>query len=214
MTIAQHIQQIKSCGIIAILRGGFSVNDVLAIAEALVSSEVTILEITLNSPAALEALPHLQTHFGDAALVGAGTVRTLDDWNRAVDAGAAFTIAPNFDPTVARQAVEHGRLHIPGVATPSEAVSAANAGCGVQKLFPAEPLGGPAYLKAVRAPLDDIAFIPVGGVDIDNMGSYLRAGAIAVGMGSSLIPSKAWSADKIAALCQAARAVLAEYAES
>ncbi len=214
MTIAQHIQQIKDCGIIAILRGGFSVDEVLAIADALVSSEVTILEITLNSPAALDALPHLQTHFGGAALVGAGTVRTLDDWKRAVDAGATFTIAPNFDPAVARQAVAHGILHVPGVATPSEAVSAANAGCGVQKLFPAEPLGGPAYLKAIRAPLDDIAFIPVGGISRENMGGYLKAGAIAVGMGSSLIPSKAWSADKIAALCQAARAVVTAHAKS
>ena len=206
MSITQHTQQIKDCGIIAILRGGFSVSDVLAVADALVTNGVTVLEITLNSPAAYAALPALRGRLGMSALVGAGTVRTLDDWTRAIDAGAAFTVAPNFDPAVARVAVERGLLHIPGVATPSEAVAAANAGCALQKLFPADALGGPAYLKALRAPLDDIDFVPVGGITVENMPGYLRAGAVAVGMGGSLIPSRAWSPAGIAALSQAARA--------
>ena len=214
MSIPGHTQQIKNCGIIAILRGGFSVDDVLAVADALVSNGVTVLEITLNSPAAYAALPALQDRFGGAALVGAGTVRTPDDWTRAIDAGAAFTVAPNFDPAVARVAIERGVLHIPGVATPSEAVAASNAGCVLQKLFPADALGGPAYLKAIRAPLDDIDFVPGGGITVENMPGYLRAGAVAVGMGSSLIPSKAWSADAIAALSRAARAAFTGHAGS
>jgi len=113
-----------------------------------------------------------------------------------------------------RVAIERGGLHIPGVATPSEAVAASNAGCVLQKLFPADALGGPAYLKAIRAPLDDIDFVPVGGITVENMPGYLRAGAVAVGMGSSLIPSKAWSADAIAALSRAARAAFTGHAGS
>ncbi len=211
MSITHHTQQIKASGIIAILRGGFGVDEVLMIADALITHDVTVLEITLNSPAALTVLPELQRRFGDTALIGAGTVRDLDGWIRAVDAGAAFTVAPNLDPAVARYAVARDFLHMPGVATPSEAVNAAEVGCSMLKLFPAGALGGPAYLKAIRAPLNDIDFIPVGSVSTENLDDYLRAGAVAVGMGSSLIPSKEWSAEKIAALCRAARTVITEH---
>ena len=212
MSIAHHIKQIKACGIIAILRGGFSIDEVLTLADTLISNDVTVLEITLNSPAALEVLPQLRQRFDEVALIGAGTVRDLAGWVRATNAGAAFTVAPNFDPAVARYAVAQNILHMPGVATPSEAVDAATAGCTVQKLFPAGALGGPAYLKAVRAPLDDIEFVPVGGVSTTTMADYLQAGAVAVGMGSSLIPSQSWSTEEVAQLCRTARAIIAEHA--
>lgn len=214
MTIESHVQHITASGIIAILRGGFSVDEVLTIAATLVTNGITVLEITLNSPAALQALPALQQRFGADALIGAGTVRDVAGWRHAVDSGAAFTVAPNFDADVAAQAQDRGLLHVPGVATPTEAVNAARAGCRLQKLFPAEALGGAAYLKAVRAPLDDIAFVPVGGVDVNNLHDYLRAGAVAVGMGSSLIPARAWTTEQIAALSAAARAVIVSHAKS
>jgi 2-dehydro-3-deoxyphosphogluconate aldolase / (4S)-4-hydroxy-2-oxoglutarate aldolase len=214
MSISQHTQQIKDCGIIAILRGGFSVDEVLGIADSFISNGVTVLEITLNSPAALEALPQLQNRFGDSALIGAGTVRSTEGWRHAIGQGAAFTVAPNFDPTVAKLAQDNGALHIPGVATASEAVNAFEAGCRMQKLFPAEALGGVRYLKALRGPLDDVDFIPVGDVSIDNMAEYLNAGAVAVGMGSSLIPSKDWTSEKIATFSRTAQGIIREHRKS
>ena len=198
MSIDSHIQQIKDCGVIAILRGQFSIDDVLQIADCLITNGITVLEITMNSPAALGALPELQKRFGDSALIGAGTVRNLTDWEQAHQQGAVFTVAPNFDADIAKHSIEQDRLYLPGVATPGEAMIAKRAGCGVQKLFPIQAMGGTSYLKAIRGPLDDIDFIPVGGVSVDDLNDYFKFGAMAVGMGGSLVPSQDWSLSTIA----------------
>ena len=104
----------------------------------------------------------------------------------ALDAGAAFLVSPNLDLRSVARSRERGALHLPGVFTATEAQSALHAGCPVVKLFPADALG-PAYLKALRAPLNDIGFVPTGGVDADNITAYVRAGAVAVGVGSALV---------------------------
>lgn len=186
-TIESTSQCIKQAGIIAILRGDFTVDELLRIGEALLAGTITAMEVTLNSPSALTALPKLRERFGDDMLVGAGTVRTPSLVRRAVEAGAQFTVAPNFDVESAAVAHSQGVLHLPGVFTATEAQSAFSAGCRMLKLFPME-FFGPAYLRALRAPLDDIDFVPTGGVSLENIGDYARAGAAAVGLGGKLLP--------------------------
>ncbi len=203
-SIESTSQAIKRGGIIAILRGDFSAEDTLRVGEALHIGAVNILEVTLNSPSALSALPVLRTHFEGRMLIGAGTVRDVDQVQRASDAGAQFLISPNFDVDIVSFARTLGLLHIPGVFTATEAQTAFKAGCRMLKLFPMEA-GGPAYLKSLRAPLNDIDFVPTGGVSLENIADYRRAGAAAVGMGSKLVMNNQQSSVDLAARAKTLR---------
>ena len=168
------------------MRGDFSAQKVLEIGDALLASPVLAMEVTMNTPGALDLIEMLRARFGDHMLIGAGTVRTIAQFNDAVAAGAQFTLAPGFRPAVVEAAQTKEILHIPGVFTPSEIEEAWAMGCPLLKLFPAD-FGGPAYLKAVRAPLNDVALVPTGGVSADNAAAYAKAGAVALGVGSCLI---------------------------
>ena len=165
--ISSTVAQLKENGIIPIVRGDFSAQKVLEIGDALLASPVLAMEVTMNTPGALDLIEMLRARFGDHMLIGAGTVRTVTQFNDAVAAGAQFTLAPGFRPAVVEAAQTKEILHIPGVFTPSEIEEAWAMGCPLLKLFPAD-FGGPAYLKAVRAPLNDVALVPTGGVSADN----------------------------------------------
>lgn len=178
---------IKRAGIIAILRGDFSVADMLRIGDALLAGTVTIMEVTLNSPFALRALPQLRQHFGNTMLIGAGTVRDASLAHQAMDAGAQFMVAPNFDAETVTLAQSRNVLHLPGIFTATEAQTAFVAGCRMLKLFPMVGESGPAYLKALRGPFHDIDFVPTGGISLENIAEYVSAGAVAVGLGSKLV---------------------------
>jgi 2-dehydro-3-deoxyphosphogluconate aldolase/(4S)-4-hydroxy-2-oxoglutarate aldolase len=184
--ISSTVAQLKQNGIIPIVRGDFSAQKVLEIGDALLASPVLAMEVTMNTPGALDLIEMLRARFGDHMLIGAGTVRTVTQFNDAVAAGAQFTLAPGFRPAVVEAAQTKEILHIPGVFTPSEIEEAWAMGCPLLKLFPAD-FGGPAYLKAVRAPLNDVALVPTGGVSADNAAAYAKAGAAALGVGSCLI---------------------------
>ena len=199
-------EKIKQSGIIAILRGDYSAEDMIRIGEALIIGTVKVMEVTLNSPSALTALPKLRDHFGNEMLVGAGTVRSADQARRAREAGAQFLVSPNFDAETVSFAQTHDLLHLPGVFTATEAQTAFAAGCRMLKLFPMEALAnGPAYLKALRAPLNDIEFVPTGGVALENIADYARAGAVAVGLGSKLILNRDQSSKDLAERANALR---------
>jgi 2-dehydro-3-deoxyphosphogluconate aldolase / (4S)-4-hydroxy-2-oxoglutarate aldolase len=189
MKMEQAAQKIKECAIIAIIRGDFSVEDMLRISTALLAGSVSVVEITLNSPAVLEALPRLRNHFGDDLLIGAGTVRDIHGVQQALDAGAQFLVSPNYDRASVSLSQQRGVLHLPGVFTASEAQTAFAGGCKMLKLFPMEA-AGPGYLKALRAPLDDIDFVPTGGISVENIADYAKAGAAAVGLGGKLVFSR------------------------
>lgn len=173
-------------GLIAIVRGNFPAKKLVEIGDALLASPVLVMEVTLNSSGALDGIRLLRERFGEQMWIGAGTVRTVAQFDQAVAAGAQFTVAPNFDAATAARATALDVLHLPGVFTASEAQTAYAAGCKMVKLFPSE-IVGPQYLKALTAPLDDILFVPVGGITPDNVGEYIRAGAAAVGLGSALV---------------------------
>ncbi|MBX2999548.1 MAG: bifunctional 4-hydroxy-2-oxoglutarate aldolase/2-dehydro-3-deoxy-phosphogluconate aldolase [Caldilineaceae bacterium] len=178
--------RLRENGIIPIVRGDFSAQKVLEIGDALLASPILAMEVTMNTPGALELIEMLRARFGENMLIGAGTVRTVAQFEDAVAAGAQFTLAPGFNPGIVQRAQVSDILHIPGVFTPSEIEEAWALGSPLLKLFPAD-FGGPAYLKAVRAPLNDVALVPTGGVSAENAGAYRRMGAAALGVGSTLI---------------------------
>lgn len=211
-SIDQTIARIRAGGIIAIVRGRYSAEQITAIADVLAAAGLTAMEITLNSPDALALISHLRSQIGDRMLIGAGTVRSAGDVRRAAAAGAQFLIAPGFDPQSVYAAQSAGILHLPGVFTPTEAQLAAAAGCRLLKLFPADMLG-PAYLKSIRAPLDDVDFVPTGGVTPANIPAWRQAGAVAVAAGSTLVAAPDQSHDDLADRATAFRRAWKEAAD-
>jgi 2-dehydro-3-deoxyphosphogluconate aldolase / (4S)-4-hydroxy-2-oxoglutarate aldolase len=204
-SIESTSQRIKQNGIIAIIRGDFSVDDILQIGDALLAGTVKAMEVTLNSPSALSALPKLREHFRAEMLIGAGTVRDVDQARQAHEAGAEFIVSPNLDLESISFTRAKGLLHLPGVFTATEAQAAFKAGCRMLKLFPMEA-GGPGYLKSLRAPLHDIDFVPTGGVSLENIADYANAGAVAVGLGSKLVVNRKQSPEDLTTRAHALRA--------
>lgn len=192
---------------IAIIRGDYR-QHIDTVARVLRDNGVTAIEVTLNSPGALDMIAHLAAVYGDRILVGAGTVLDAGSVKRAAAAGAQFIVAPDTYETVIASALAHGLEPLPGVLTPTEARTAIRAGARLLKLFPAT-LGGPDYLKQIRAPLHDAQFVPTGGITAENAAAYLQAGAVALGIGSWLVPSQFdGSAGAVAALGQRAAALM------
>jgi 2-dehydro-3-deoxyphosphogluconate aldolase/(4S)-4-hydroxy-2-oxoglutarate aldolase len=194
--IESTANRIKESGIIVIVRGNLSVKQIVSAAEQLASADINIMEITLNSHNALEAIHQIRQDLGDRMLVGAGTVRTAAQVAEAQKAGAQFIVSPNFDSDSVGYSQSHEILHLPGVMTATEAQNAYMAGCSMVKLFPADTLG-PQYLKSLLAPLDDIDFVPTGGITANNIADYVRAGAAAVAVGSALISNHSQTSEEI-----------------
>lgn len=180
---------IAESGLIAVVRG-LAPQAAVETAKALYDGGVRVLEITVDSPGALETIERVSQAMGDATLVGAGTVLDAPSAVGAIRAGARFLFAPNLNPDVIVAANRYGRLAIPGVLTPTEMVRAVEAGALAVKLFPANVVG-PAFIKQVRGPLPHIPIIPTGGISAENAADYIRAGAIAVGVGGSLLGNDA-----------------------
>ena len=176
---------IAHCPIIAILRG-LRPEEAESIGVALIDAGISIIEVPLNSPEPFESIRRLGHSFGKKALIGAGTVTRIEDVSRLRDAGGKLMVAPNTDVRVISAAKAAGLIAVPGVATPTEAFLALEAGADGLKLFPAETLG-PISLRAWRAVLPvDCLLIPVGGVDETTIAEWQKAGAGAFGVGSAL----------------------------
>jgi 2-dehydro-3-deoxyphosphogluconate aldolase/(4S)-4-hydroxy-2-oxoglutarate aldolase len=178
------------------------------VAAVLLENGIGSLELTLTTRGALEAVERLASKVPDGTDLGMGTVLTAAEVDRAVDAGARFVVSPAVVPEVIDAAVRHGIASYPGAFTPTEIYTAWSAGASAVKLFPGGALG-PGYLKAVRAPLPDVPLIPTGGVDVEAVGAWLDAGAVAVGLGSPLIGDALAPGGDLAALAARARAVSA-----
>ena len=185
------IRTILEQRLVAVIRLDDVDRNILPIAEALQEGGIKVLEVTLTSGTALAALRRLadwtRTTAGQDITCGVGSVRRIEEANAAVDAGASFIVSPGIAPQVLEQRDALGVPVIPGILTPSEAMAAHELGADTIKLFPAF-LGGPTYLKSLLAPLPDLKLIPTGGITLDESPAYLQAGAVAVGLGSSLIP--------------------------
>jgi len=176
---------IRQSGLIVVLRG-LDTQLSIATAEALYEVGIRVLEVTVDSPGALETIAGMTQGLPDDVLIGAGTVLDATSAVQAIHAGARFLFAPNLNVSVINAANRYGRIAIPGVMTPTEMVQAVEAGARAVKVFPAIALG-PDYVKQVRAPLPHIPIIPTGGINEENVGRFIEAGAIAAGVGGSLL---------------------------
>ncbi|MES3153922.1 2-dehydro-3-deoxy-6-phosphogalactonate aldolase [Sphingomonas faeni] len=173
------------CPLIAILRG-VTPNEVEAIGEALVEAGFTILEVPMNSPDPLDSIARLARRLEGRAVVGAGTVLRVKDVEAVGAAGGTLIIAPNANVRVIAAAADKGYVALPGIATPTEAFAALEAGAAALKLFPAEA-GSPTVLKAMRAVLPKATrVLPVGGIVPEGMAEWRKAGAAGFGLGSAL----------------------------
>jgi 2-dehydro-3-deoxyphosphogluconate aldolase/(4S)-4-hydroxy-2-oxoglutarate aldolase len=178
--------------------------DAVPLARALVAGGLRVLEVTLRTPAALDAIQAICTDVPEA-IIGAGTVTTTSDIAAAVKAGAKYLVSPGTPAALARALVDSGMPAIPGCATASEAMALAGCGFAVLKFFPAEASGGVAWLSAVAGPLPDLRFCPTGGIDGRNAGRYLAlANVLAVG-GSWVAPRDALASGDFARVTALAR---------
>jgi 2-dehydro-3-deoxyphosphogluconate aldolase/(4S)-4-hydroxy-2-oxoglutarate aldolase len=157
----------------------------LAAAEALVAGGITTLEVTCDSPAAMDMIRAI----GQRAFVGAGTVLDADTAEAALEAGARFLVSPHLDVELVRSLAERGVAWIPGALSPTEVLGAWRAGAVVVKLFPAGSVG-PGYIRDVLGPFRDIPLLPTGGVNLDNAAAFLEAGAWGLGLGSALVDNQ------------------------
>lgn len=173
--------------IVAILRG-MPPKEVSAIANALYDGGIRILEITLNSEDALPVIEQLNHLFKDRLLIGAGTVLNTTDATNAIDAGARFLISPSLDLSVIKATKDAGVISIPGAFTPTEILTAHSNGADIVKVFPCLDA---AYIKNILAPLNHIKVMPTGGIDASNIKTFAATGAVAFGIGSALVNSKA-----------------------
>lgn len=174
-----------ACPLVAILRG-ITPDEAVAHVAELVGAGFTLIEIPLNSPAALTSIARVAAGFGDRAIIGAGTVLEGQAVADVQAAGGRLIVAPNFDPEVAAEAARLNLTYLPGVGTVTEAFAALKAGAAALKLFPAEMIP-PTALRAMRSVLPAQArLLPVGGIDAETMRAYLTAGANGFGLGSSL----------------------------
>ena len=173
------------CPLVAILRG-VTPEEVEGIGGALIEAGFTTIEVPLNSPDPLDSIARLARRFGDTALIGAGTVLTIEQVSQVRNAGGRLIVAPNTDVDVIAASVAGGLICAPGYSTPSEAFAAIKLGAHALKLFPAEA-ASPAVLKAQRAVLPrEIPVIVVGGITVDSMEPWRAAGAVGFGLGSAL----------------------------
>lgn len=179
-------ERVQAHGIIAIIRGDFAPDELAEMARAVLAGGIHTLEITLNSPGALAAIRDLRRRFEGRLVLGAGTVLSAAAANDAMDAGAAFIVSPGLDISVVAAAQARDVLCMPGVFTPTEVQAALRLGCRLLKLFPADA-AGPAYLRALRAPFNDVGFVPTGGINASNLAAYAGAGAAAAGVGGALV---------------------------
>lgn len=202
--------QLLDTGVVAILRAARD-DRLEAVAVALVESGVTCLELTLTTPGALEALRRLRPLLGEHVALGMGSVIDAAQAQAVVEAGTDFIVSPAVCEDVARRALAAGVSCYPGAFTPTEILTGWRLGASAVKLFPAVS-GGPRHLRDIAGPLPGIPLVPTGGVGIDEIGAYLAAGAVAVGLGGPLI-GDALEGGSLVALRERARAALGAVAE-
>ncbi len=203
MTKPDILQRLLEPGLIAILRAD-SATGLSKIAEALLAGGVTALEVTMTTPGAIEAISETAAHFAGQMLIGVGSVIDPETCRTAILAGAEFVVTPVTKPEVIRMANHYGKPIASGAFTPTEALAAHEAGADFIKIFPAE-IGGPAYIKALLAPLPMLRLIPTGGVTPETAGEFLRAGSVALGTGSSLLLKDALARGEMEAITARAR---------
>lgn len=189
MNKEDQLRQVLDCGIVAVIRSPDS-QQLVEAARALADGGVSVVEITMTVPDALDVVRQVRKTLGDRVLLGAGTILDPETARAALLAGAEFLVAPTLNLDVIKVCQRYSKLVMPGAFTPTEILTAWEAGADIVKVFPADVVG-PAFFKAVRAPLPQIRMMPTGGVDLNTAASFLQAGACCLGVGGQLVEPKA-----------------------
>lgn len=189
MKKAEVLQRIREIGLLPVLRAS-SVEEALALARAIEAGGISALEVTMTVPDAVEVIRALIREAGDRIVIGAGTVLDPETARACILAGAAFIVSPALNLKTIELCHRYSVPVMPGALTPTEVLTAWEAGADVVKVFPCSALGGPKYLKALKAPLPQIELIPTGGVSLFTAAEFLSAGAFALGVGADLVDAK------------------------
>ena len=187
---AEVIEQIKEIGVLPVIRAN-SETEAREVIEAVKKGGITTIEVTMTVPNAVVLIENLSKDYGDEILIGAGTVLDVQTAAQCISAGAKFIISPALNLDTIKFCNENETVVMPGALTPTEILTAWNAGADFVKVFPASALGGASYLKAIKAPLPHIKLIPTGGVSLATAAEFIKAGAEAVGVGGELVDLKA-----------------------
>jgi len=204
--------QIEQFGVVAVIRLKDPAK-LRAVVDALAEGGVRALEVTMTVPGAVGLIRDLAPALPRGFLLGAGTVTTADAARAVIEAGAMFVVGPVFRPEVIRVCHEHDVAAMPGCFSPTEILAAHECGADVVKVFPATSLG-PQFIKDVLAPLPQVKLMPPGGVSLDNAHDWIRAGAVAVGLGSALVDAKVIEDGRFDIITANARRVVANVASA
>ena len=203
MSKIDDLNRVIESGIVAVIRAN-SGDLLVDVAESLLAGGVEVMEVTFTVPNAHRVVERVAERLGDKILLGAGTVLDPETARIAMLSGAEFIVSPSTNLDVIALCRRYDKLVMPGALTPTEVVSAWQAGADIVKIFPSD-LGGPAYLKALRAPLPQVRMLPTGGVNLDTAADFIRAGACSLGVGGSLVESKAVESGDLARIESLAR---------
>ena len=208
MSRHRHLQHVLDAGIVAVVRAPDPTH-LVEVIRALADGGVTVAEVTFTVPNALDVLRAAKQALGESVLLGAGTVLDTETCRAAILAGAEFVVSPTLNLDVIRLCHRYDKLIMPGAFTPTEILTAWEAGADIIKVFPAE-IVGPAFFRAMRGPLPQVRLMPTGGVDLTTAAEFLKAGACCLGIGGQLVDAKAVAARDFAAI----RALAKKYVEA
>jgi 2-dehydro-3-deoxyphosphogluconate aldolase/(4S)-4-hydroxy-2-oxoglutarate aldolase len=204
MTKNESRKRIEEIGIVPVVRAS-SAREAMLAAEAVCAGGITIVEVTMTVPGALEAIAQLAKKMGSDVLVGAGTVLDAETAQRCIDSGAEFIVSPGFDYETIQLAKRVNKLIMAGALTPTEVIAAWKAGSDFVKVFPCGSVGGAKYIKALKAPLPQIPMVPTGGVNLNTVAEFIQAGAAAVGVGGELCSVTALQSGNVDQITEASR---------
>ncbi len=202
------LKKIKQVGVVPVIRSESPDNVVRAV-EALAEGGIPVAEITMTVPDAVKVIKRCVAHFGDRITLGVGSVTHADMCTEVIDAGCVFVVTPVFVPAVIDACKRRGVCVVAGALTPTEIFMAWEAGADVIKVFPAKVMGGAAYLRMVHEPLPQIPLMPTGGVTIETLADYFKAGVQFVGAGGDLVSKKAIDTGKMRPITDRARQYMA-----
>src|SRR5215470_16458841 len=201
-------QRIEEIGVVPVVRAS-SARDARIAADAVCEGGIPIVEITMTVPGAVEVIRELTKSVSGEVLVGAGTVLNVEAARRCLDAGAQFLVSPGLNLQVVQLAAAEGKLMMAGALTPTEVITAWEAGSDFVKVFPCGQVGGAKYIKALKGPLQQVPLVPTGGVSLATAAEFIEAGAAALGIGGELVQADALKSGKTEVIVENARKFLA-----
>ncbi len=185
-----------------------SPEEALCAAEGIIGGGIAIIEMTMTVPHALRVIESVAERYGDRVLLGAGTVLDAESCRTALLAGAEFIVSPAFDHRVIEMARRYAKVCVPGALTPTEVITAWEAGADLVKIFHCGLMGGPKYIRALKGPFPNIDFLPTGGVNLETAPEYIKAGATAVGVGEGILSAEALQQGRVDLIAANARKFL------